>query len=55
MKNLLATLLAAALLTLSLTSCRTPTDADNTIPWSRPANWEGGLPGMGMMPQQQQR
>ena len=54
MKSLLLALLAAAL-ALPLTSCRTPTDADNTIPWSRPANWEGGLPGMGAMPQQQQR
>lgn len=45
-KPLLATLglLAGSLL---VTGCTTKTEADSTIPWSRPASWEGGIPGMG--------
>jgi hypothetical protein len=31
------------------TGCATKTEADSTIPWSRPASWEGGIPGMGGM------
>jgi hypothetical protein len=27
--------------------CATKQAEDSTIPWSRPASWEGGLPGMG--------
>lgn len=40
-----------ALLTFALgailTGCTTKTGRDSTIPWSRPASWEGGIPGMG--------
>jgi hypothetical protein len=40
-----------ALLTLLLgclfTGCTTKTSRDSSIPWSRPASWEGGIPGMG--------
>lgn len=40
-----------ALLTLTLgailTGCTTKTAKDSSIPWSRPASWEGGIPGMG--------
>ena len=40
-----------ALLTLALgailTGCTTKTSKDSSIPWSRPASWEGGIPGMG--------
>lgn len=32
-----------------LTGCTTKTEQDSTIPWSRPASWEGGIPGMGGM------
>ncbi|MET0262645.1 MAG: hypothetical protein ABW223_07090 [Rariglobus sp.] len=32
-----------------LAGCTTKTEQDSTIPWSRPANWEGGIPGMGGM------
>ncbi|MDR1789195.1 MAG: hypothetical protein LBR12_02370 [Opitutaceae bacterium] len=39
----------------SLTGCRTPTDADNTVPWNRPADWEGAPPGMSGMMNQQKR
>lgn len=38
--------LAAALLA---TGCATKQPEDSSIPWSRPANWEGGIPGMGGM------
>ncbi len=27
--------------------CATKQAEDSTIPWSRPASWEGGVPGMG--------
>jgi len=33
---------------LFLTGCTT-TEQDSSIPWSRPASWEGGVPGMGGM------
>lgn len=29
------------------TGCTSQTDADSSIPWSRPANWEGQIQGMG--------
>jgi hypothetical protein len=41
-------LLLAALGLLALTSCRT-TPTDQAVPWSRPAEWEGKLPGVGGM------
>lgn len=44
---LLALVVAGASLLIS--GCTTKTEADSTIPWSRPANWEGGIPGMGGM------
>lgn len=37
---------AAALL---LSGCTTKTEADSDIPWSQPASWEGGIPGMDAM------
>jgi hypothetical protein len=43
--------LLLALLTLALgclcTGCTTKTAKDSSIPWTRPAPWEGGIPGMG--------
>lgn len=43
--------LLLALLTLAfgaiLGGCTTKTARDTSIPWSRPASWEGGIPGMG--------
>jgi hypothetical protein len=31
----------------SFTGCTSATEEDSAIPWSRPANWEGQVPGMG--------
>ena len=30
-----------------LGGCTSKTSKDTSIPWSRPANWEGQMPGMG--------
>jgi len=45
MKKLIITLFALAL-TAIFTGCTT-SPRDSTIPWGRPADWEGGIPGMG--------
>ncbi len=34
---------------LLATGCATKQPEDSSIPWSRPASWEGGIPGMGGM------
>ncbi len=44
-KPILAALLAATL-ALLLAGCVGP-KTDSTIPWNRPADWEGRIPGMG--------
>jgi len=44
-KSLLVTLLLAALAALCA-GCVGP-KADSSIPWGRPADWEGQIPGMG--------
>ena len=49
MPNLRKTLFAAALLILALlglAACTAP-DQQSSIPWSRPADWENTIPGMG--------
>lgn len=46
MKKLLIAFLATAFLAI-FTGCSTRTSKDTSIPWSRPASWEGGIPGMG--------
>lgn len=49
MKKLLSTILAIATLAspaLFLGGCTADPD-ESTIPWSRPKDWEGGVPGMG--------
>jgi hypothetical protein len=46
MKKLLSALLLLAL-AAAFSGCTTKTSRDTTIPWSRPASWEGGIPGMG--------
>ena len=48
MKKFLCALLALASLSTSLliTGCGADPD-ESTIPWSRPKDWEGGVPGMG--------
>ncbi len=44
-RPLLAALLALAIASL-LGGCISPKTGD-TIPWNRPADWEGQIPGMG--------
>ena len=39
-------LLLSALAILGFSGCAT-TQQDSSIPWSRPAEWEGRIPGMG--------
>jgi hypothetical protein len=38
--------LLSLLALVGLTGCG-PTKQDSSIPWSRPADWEGRIPGMG--------
>jgi hypothetical protein len=45
-KSLLLLLLASAVACL-FSGCIAPR-SDSTIPWDRPADWEGKIPGMGM-------
>ena len=47
--KLLLVALALAGGSLLLTGCTSKTEQDSSIPWSRPASWEGGIPGMGGM------
>jgi hypothetical protein len=49
MTSLSKRLLAIALFGLSafLGGCTSKTEKDTSIPWSRPADWEGQIPGMG--------
>jgi len=46
MKKFIFALLALAFTAL-LGGCQTRSAKDSTIPWGRPADWEGGIPGMG--------
>lgn len=48
MKLLAKPLLGLLLLTLGafLTGCTTRSSKDSSIPWSRPADWEGQIPGL---------
>jgi hypothetical protein len=45
-RKLLFVLLMSALVLAGLTGCG-PQQQDSSIPWSRPADWEGRIPGMG--------
>lgn len=47
-RRLVLLLLVSAFAALA-TGCASKTAEDSTIPWSRPASWEGGMPGMGGM------
>ncbi len=51
MKKFLPALLLLAL-AAGFSGCTTKTSRDTSIPWSRPASWEGGIPGMGSPDQQ---
>ncbi len=44
-KSILALLLLA--LAAIFSGCSTRTQKESSIPWSRPAGWEGQIPGMG--------
>ncbi len=46
LRRLTLALLGSAFLAL-LSGCATKSPEDSSIPWSRPASWEGGIPGMG--------
>ena len=46
LKKCSATLLLLAL-GLALAGCSITPQKDSSIPWSRPAGWEGQIPGMG--------
>jgi hypothetical protein len=48
-KKLFLLVLALCGALLCSIGCSTKTEQESTIPWSRPANWEGGIPGMGGM------
>jgi hypothetical protein len=45
-RKIIFTLLMAGLILVGITGC-TPPQQDSAIPWSRPADWEGRIPGMG--------
>jgi hypothetical protein len=45
MRRTLLLILGSALVALA-SGCATKTPEDSSIPWSRPASWEGGMPGM---------
>ena len=47
-RHLLLALVGVSLAFLA-TGCATKQPEDSSIPWSRPASWEGGIPGMGGM------
>ena len=46
----LAAVLAALFVLLAFGGCATQPEDENSIPWSRPAGWEGQIPGMGTTP-----
>ncbi len=46
LRSLILSLLAATAVLASLTGCTSP-PRDSSIPWSRPAEWEGRVPGLG--------
>ncbi|HTL69196.1 MAG TPA: hypothetical protein VL200_16135 [Lacunisphaera sp.] len=45
-RKVLFLLLLAGLAVIGIAGC-TPPQQDSSIPWSRPAEWEGRIPGMG--------
>jgi hypothetical protein len=49
MNSRLALLVLGSFLLALGSGCATKQPEDSSIPWSRPASWEGGIPGMGGM------
>ena len=49
MNHRIALLFTLALIALSMTGCFDSDPEDQSVPWSRPAEWERGAPGMGGM------
>jgi hypothetical protein len=47
-KSIIGLILAA--LVMLLGACSTQSPSDSSIPWGRPADWEGQIPGMGNTP-----
>ncbi|WP_198529839.1 hypothetical protein [Geminisphaera colitermitum] len=45
--RVLSVFLVATLIAIGMGGCETKTKEDSSIPWSRPASWEGQMPGMG--------
>jgi hypothetical protein len=45
-RKTLFVVITAAIVLFGLSSCSAP-QQDSSIPWSRPADWEGRIPGMG--------
>jgi len=56
MNSLKKPILGLLLLALGalFSGCTSQTSKDTSIPWSRPASWEGQIPGMGTGPGQGQ-
>jgi len=46
LRKVLVALVLGALALAGLAGCTSP-QQDTSIPWSRPADWEGQIPGMG--------
>jgi len=46
-RRIFLTAFVASSLTALLVGCTAKTEDDSTIPWSRPASWEGQMPGFG--------
>jgi hypothetical protein len=49
MLSRLVLLALASTAAILATGCTTKQPEDSSIPWNRPASWEGGIPGMGGM------
>ncbi|MGB0415540.1 MAG: hypothetical protein ACPGKS_01690 [Coraliomargarita sp.] len=43
----LVVLLTLGFTALAMSGCFNATEDDQSVPWGRPAQWEGGAPGMG--------
>ena len=46
-KSRLIIAILAVIASFALSSCATKRQDETSIPWSRPADWEGQIPGMG--------